>query len=177
MVDLGPRLADDYFGSLKFGIERADHTKHALEFGVATGQTLKIIAERMAVTGFDSFEGLPEYWRKGFEKGMFAQAVPDVPEAEIVVGLFEDTLSDWINNNPEKVRNLGLVHIDCDLYSSTKTILNELGGYLTPGVIVIFDEYHGYPGWENHEYKAWKEAGIEHIILGHGPEQLVVEVI
>ena len=62
----------------------------ALEFGVYSGQTLKMIAAARGggeVYGFDSFEGLPEPWRSGFPAGAFdTDQLPDVPGAELVVG-------------------------------------------------------------------------------------------
>lgn len=152
----------------------------ALEFGVASGRTLEIISKWMPAIGFDSFDGLPEKWREGFDKGMFACTPPDLPGAEIVVGLFEDTLPKWVGDNDDILQRLSLVHIDCDLYSSTVTVLDNIGRYLVPGVIVVFDEYYGYPGWEDHEYKAWDEfvnnTGIEYLELGRGPEQIVMEI-
>lgn len=180
VLDLGPKIADDYFTPIRYAARVADHSKHAVEFGVATGTTLKIIAQYMSVTGFDSFEGLPEDWREGFPKGFFAQKPPHVPDAELVKGWFEDSLPVWIQNNTDKVNDLGLIHIDCDLYSSTVTILRNLEPYIKPGVVICFDEYHGYPGWEAHEFKAWREFvcmnKTDFEVLGHGPEQLIVRI-
>jgi len=63
----------------------------ALEFGVFTGGTLRIIAEARGgrdVYGFDTFTGLPEDWRLGFPAGTFAvEELPDVPGAQLVQGL------------------------------------------------------------------------------------------
>lgn len=178
MLELGRHLGDSYFDTLAFALKECPST--ALEFGVATGNTLRMIANVMPVVGFDSFEGLPEDWRAGFEKGRFAQAVPSVPGAEIVVGWFDDTLPEWVDNNSQFLSRLKLVHIDCDLYSSTKTVLDHIGPYLVGGTVVVFDEYHGYPGWEDHEYRAWQEfvekSAVEFDILGHGPEQLAVRI-
>lgn len=179
--DLGPRLSDEYAGTLDHALRLVTPGTHAVEFGVATGTTLKMITKYMSATGFDSFEGLPEDWREGFPKGFFAQSPPDIPEAEMVVGWFDETLPVWIKNNSDKVNSLGLVHIDCDLYSSTVTVLNNLEPYIKSGCVIVFDEYHGYPGWEDHEYKAWREfiylTGKDFDVVGHGPEQLAVKIL
>ena len=54
-----------------------------------------------------------------------------------------------------KDENVSFLHIDCDLYSATKTILDTLGHMLQPGCIIVFDEYFNYPDWRNGEYKAF----------------------
>ena len=54
-------------------------------------------------------------------------------------------------------RPIALLHVDCDLYSSTVTILNELKDNIVPGTVIVFDEYINYPGWQLDEFKAWKE--------------------
>ena len=54
-----------------------------------------------------------------------------------------------------------MLHVDCDLYSGTKTILKETGHLIRPGTIVLFDEYFNYPSWRQHEYKAWQEFVAE----------------
>ncbi|HQT64661.1 MAG: hypothetical protein B7Z75_05185 [Acidocella sp. 20-57-95] len=128
-----------------------------LEFGVATGRTLRIIAETYPgkVYGFDSFNGLPENWREGYAAGAFAQQPPEtLPNAELVIGLFDQTLPSFIVRNREPI---SFIHIDCDLYSSTVTILETLKNNIIPGTIIVFDEYLNYPGWRHHEYRAWTE--------------------
>ncbi len=128
-----------------------------LEFGVASGSTLRTIASAVPekIYGFDCFEGLPEDWRPGFPKGSFSQALPVVPRnAELVVGMFDDSLPKFLELQTASV---AFLHIDCDLYSSTKTIFDYLGGRLVPGSIIVFDEYMNYPGWRLHEFRAFQE--------------------
>lgn len=173
-MGLGPRLGDDPLDVLRHVL--ADPPPGiAVEFGVASGRTLRLIAERMSVVGFDSFDGLPEDWRPGFAAGMFACPVPDVPGATIVPGLFADTLPGWTPPGP-----IGLVHVDCDLHSSTATVLEHIGPHLEPGCVVLFDEWHGYPGCEDHEQRAWREysdrTGATWEPIGHGPEQLAIRL-
>jgi hypothetical protein len=67
----------------------------------------------------------PEDWRGGFPAGTFAQAsLPEVPGAELVEGLFEDTLPRYLADHDEPV---ALLHIDSYLYSSAKTVLELVG--------------------------------------------------
>jgi predicted O-methyltransferase YrrM len=130
----------------------------ALEFGVATGTTLRIIADAVAadrtVVGFDVFTGLPETWRTGFPAGEFAQEPPEVPGAKVIAGLFEDTLPAFLADNDEPI---AFLHVDCDLYSSSKTVLDLVGDRLAPEAVVVFDEFFNYPGWQQHEFLAWNE--------------------
>ena len=49
------------------------------------------------------------------------------------------------------------MHIDCDLYSSTKTVLENFHSRIKTGTIIVFDEYFNYPGWQEGEYKAFVE--------------------
>lgn len=131
-----------------------------LEFGVATGRTLNQFAKWLPnkfVFGFDGFEGLPEDWTSRMRRGFFARdTLPRVrTNCQLVVGWFDQTLplfKNKINNGP-----IALLHVDCDLYSSTVTILNELRDNIVPGTVIIFDEYINYPGWQLDEFKAWQE--------------------
>lgn len=133
-----------------------------LEFGVFSGRSINLIAEivgpEVTVWGFDSFEGLPEAWRSEFQQGHFARA--DLPEVRdnvrLVKGWFNETLPGFRRD----VVGQGLtnfIHMDCDLYSSTRTVFEELEPHITPDAIVVFDEFFNYPGWEQHEIKALEE--------------------
>jgi hypothetical protein len=131
--------------------------------------------------GFDSFEGLPEAWG-GFSLGAAAFNVkgklPKVPgNVRLYPGWFENSLPPWLTENPGPV---AFMHVDCDLYSSTKTIFNLLGDRLQPGTIILFDEYFNYPNWRKHEFKAFQELvaarGIEYEYLGYARQQVTVRI-
>jgi hypothetical protein len=142
---------------LEVGFERCKLSGIALEFGVWKGTALqKMVAGlEIPVYGFDSFEGLPEMWRPGYEPGAFSlNEIPDIPGATLVKGRFDETLPDFVKN-VQKRKNVTFLHVDCDLYSSTKTIFDNI--VLKKGAIVVFDELINYPGWENHEMRALYE--------------------
>jgi hypothetical protein len=142
---------------------------HYLEFGVFTGGTMRFIARRIGgrtIHGFDSFEGLPQPWG-GFNLGKRA----------FDVGWFDDSLPPWAAANPGPV---AFIHIDCDLYSSTRTIFQLLGDRMVPGTIILFDEYFNYPNWERHEFKALQELVAErrlkYTYLAYARQQVVVRI-
>lgn len=149
---------DHPIATLEHALSLAPAEGMALEFGVATGRTLTVIAAARGnkqVFGFDSFQGLPEDWRTNIPAGTFkTDTLPDVPGTELVVGLFQDTLPDFLATHTEPV---AFVHLDADLYSSTTTVLQHIGSRLRPGSVIVFDEYFNYPGWQQHEHRAWQE--------------------
>lgn len=135
------------------------------EFGVYKGETVNYIANRIngEIHGFDSFNGLPEFWRPGF--GVSAFRIDNEEDLQfnnnviIHKGFFIDTLPTFIKSYPE---TMAFIHIDCDLYSSAKTVLTFLGEKICSGTIIVFDEYINYPGWQNHEFLAFQEFIIKH---------------
>ena len=169
--------------TLRHAVSQAPTGGLALEFGVYTGSTLRIIAERRpggGVFGFDVFSGLPEDWRPGFPAGTFGvDDLPVVRGAELVVGLFEDTLPGFLQEHEGQV---DLLHVDCDLYSATVTVLEAVGPRLRPGSIVAFDEYFNHQNWRDGEFRAWAEhverTGISYEYVGYtfDNEQVVVRV-
>ena len=129
------------------------------EFGVASGRTINFIAERApdrTIHGFDSFEGLPQDWRSGFRKGTFRMdGLPAVrSNVELHQGWFNETLPAFVEQHSGPV---SFVHLDADLYSSTKTVLDLLGPRFVEGTVLQFDEYFNYPGWEQGEFRAFEE--------------------
>lgn len=133
-----------------------------LEFGVYMGNSIRQIAQRRsdhAIYGFDSFEGLPEAWRPGFDKGAFAlDELPAVPSNVILIkGWFDNTLPPFVSAAIEAGKKVSFLHIDCDIYSSTVTIFSELRSMIVPGTVILFDEFFNYPMWEMHEAKAFEE--------------------
>ncbi len=155
------------------------------EFGVFEAWSINHLAHRLPhrrLFGFDSFEGLPEAWRPGFEAGMFstARCLPDVrPNVTLIKGWFDETLPRFAAANPGPV---ALLHIDCDLYSSTRCVLEHLGDRIVPGSVLVFDEFFNYPGWEDHEWRAFTEfaeaRGLPHEYIAHNGahEQVAIRI-
>jgi len=131
-----------------------------LEFGVATGRTITHLAGLVdtPIYGFDSFEGLPEDWRTGFDKGAFSGSMPPVPSnVKLLRGWFSETLPVFLSQHDGTV---SFLHIDCDLYSSTKSVFDLLGERICKGTVIQFDEYWNYPAWKMHEYLAFEELKV-----------------
>jgi hypothetical protein len=131
------------------------------EFGVAHGHSAFFFLRQLPETGkmylLDSFEGLPEEWNQN-PKGTFACEVPDFNDdrAIVIKGWFEDTIS-------QVTDTLDFVHIDSDIYSAAKTVLDNIK--VRKGTIILFDELWGWtngtlvenPDWRHSEYKALME--------------------
>jgi hypothetical protein len=139
-----------------------------LEFGVASGNTINYISKFTTdkVYGFDSFEGLPEKWRDGFDKGAFNRNgnMPIVNHnVELVKGWFDQTLPKFIQKHNKKV---SFLHLDADLYSSTMCILNTLKNYIDTDCIFVFDELVNYPGFDGPtgELRAFYEFINENVV-------------
>jgi predicted O-methyltransferase YrrM len=155
---------------LKYALSKTIKIGNVLEFGVFDGTTINVISnffKNEIVYGFDSFEGLPEKWKMSdrniFEVGHFSVTnLPTVNEnVKLIKGWFDDTLPIWIKNY--KNENIKFLHIDCDLYSSTSTILNLLNNKIDTGTIIVFDDFYywksplKYEFWKKGEYKALVE--------------------
>ena len=110
--------------------------------------------------GFDAFKGLPEEnldphtpWKTGDFNldGVINPELINKNGLEIVPGWFSDTLN---CKTLEKFggKKAGLIHIDCDIYTSTLQVLefiveNEL---LVDGTLIVYDDWG-----------AWKQAQLK----------------
>jgi hypothetical protein len=170
-----------------FVLDKVDLLKGGLycEFGVWKGSSLNYIARKVntEVHGFDSFEGLPEYWRSGYDQGAF-NLKGQLPrfESNVVLhkGWFNETLPGFVQQYKGP---LALLHIDCDLYSSTKVIFEYLKQQIVPETVIILDEYFNYPFWQHHEFKAFhefiQESGYKYEYLCYNKlhEQVAVKIL
>ena len=148
----------DRNAQLAFSIEQARGNGLFCEFGVFTGATINFIASRTKakVHGFDSFEGLPEKWREGFDKSSFQMnGLPRVQENVILhKGWFDQSVPVFAAQYRDSI---AFMHMDADLYSSTKTVFDLLGNRIVSGTVIVFDELLNYPGWQNGEFRAFQE--------------------
>lgn len=134
-----------------------------LEFGVFNGNSMgSMYLAREAIElkstrlfGFDAFEGLPAgsenedngVWKKGFYTCSFQQMQNCLLRRNVdpngitwVKGWYEKTLNDETVQK-FNLRKVGLVFIDCDTYSSSKTVLDFLCPLITEPAIFCFDDW------------------------------------
>jgi hypothetical protein len=108
---------------------------------------------------FDSFLGLPStddqnIFKEGqfkFSKNEFKKIIKNktgvlLENKYIIEGFYEKSLKSEIALNLTKP---GIIHLDCDLYSSTITVLKFLKPILVSSSVLLFDDYYCYPVNEN----------------------------
>lgn len=139
---------------------RGNQSGLILEFGVWKGSTINIIANKLKKTtvyGFDSFEGFPKDGRTDWDQDFSLNGnLPVVRENVCLVkGYFNETLPAFVQAHQTK--QISLLHIDCDIYSSTKTIFDLCSSLISSGCIIVFDELLNYPGFLNNEMLALYE--------------------
>lgn len=132
-----------------------------LECGVYKADTLNYFAGKLNSRqwhGFDSFEGLPEDWGGGEKgKGAFSLGgkLPAVKgNVQLHPGWFDNMVAPFLQNQQQPV---AFIHLDADLYSATKTVLEASTPYVQAGTLLLFDEYFGQIGWREGEHKAFAE--------------------
>jgi tetratricopeptide (TPR) repeat protein len=154
-----PTLFGTTTKGLHLGLNHAHIDGLILEFGVRYGATIRQIATfvKQEVHGFDSFQGLPESWHNK-PKGSYSThgELPIVPKnVSLHPGLFEETLPVFLEEHSGPVKFL---NVDCDLYSSTKTVLSLLADRIVKGTVIVFDEYLTNDSWREDEFKAFQES-------------------
>jgi len=172
---------------------KGDDIGDYLEFGVFNGASLismNKVCKELGVKdtrfiGFDSFEGLPAnatgedngVWSKGmyscsfeeFQRCLSQEHIAS-DEVTLVKGWYQDTLNQNTRNTLQ-LENIGIIFIDCDTYSSSKTVLDFVAPLLTQPVIICFDD------WKLNdldiqglgEYKAFNEFLEKNIQLSETP--------
>jgi len=162
VLDLAVRLAHPVAGDI-------------IEFGVWEGESARAIRAsldrceqespglpRKHVFACDSFKGLPERFEQ-LEVGAFACDPPEIPGVEIVVGLFQDSLTDAF---ARRVGSVSFAFLDADLYSSTRCALDWLTPLVHPGTLLLFDEFLGEQASERRAFDDWsRHAGVETMLV------------
>jgi hypothetical protein len=176
--DVGKLLQREKLGSVLLEtLERQSFVPGIVaEFGVFSGKTINQIAQRFPgrkIHGFDSFEGLSHDWRLTGSKykisrNMFAThgKLPAVGEnVDLIKGYFEESLPRFLKEHPEPI---SFLHIDCDIYESTKVVFDLCEERIVSGTVIVFDEFFDYL----HEARAFFEflqrTGRKYEWLGHG---------
>jgi hypothetical protein len=184
-------------GIVQMAVERMMKGGLVLEFG--TGRTTMLLSHfrfveewdtmippTEGVHTFDSFRGLPERWRDGFEGGKFSmegvvpQSISELTNVYVHSGLVQETLSSFLGSRPSQP--VGLLLLDMCLESATAYVLDQVACRLAKGSVVLFGNYFNYPGWVKTagERTAWLSAvdrwGIDFEHLGYHASFLALQV-
>jgi|TARA_B100001093_G_scaffold520510_1_gene617185 hypothetical protein len=117
-----------------------------IEFGVWNGNnllTLKKILDFLNIQkklyGFDHFRGMPKKYSRKF--------IGDINLIKYVINFFKLKNIFLINDNilnlkkhQSKLKKISLIYVDCDIYETTKLILDELHSKISKGGYIVFDE-------------------------------------
>ena len=177
---------------LKFGSDAVTLRGAFLEMGVCTGKTINFIAAlnpEERIWGFDSFDGLPEQWARpdlDVPRGTFRVNVegwmpPVLHNVTLVKGMFHETLPQF-KEQVLKSSPIAFLHVDCDIYASTRDIFDQLVDNIVSGTVIVFDEFYNYPGSEEHEFRAFQEflesTGKKAVYLAYNQyfEQAVAQI-
>jgi predicted O-methyltransferase YrrM len=141
VLEICVRLADSIPGNI-------------VEFGVADGASTRVIRKSSGkkIYALDSFEGLQEKFENA-EVGAFAGPVPDIPGVTIVKGFFQDTCTDALR---QEIQRVAFAHLDADLYNSTICALRWLTPMLGNGSLLLFDEFTGGDKAEARAFADWQ---------------------
>jgi hypothetical protein len=163
---LSPGAPDAIYQSLKTANElNAGASGDYYEFGLFRGYTLwaaheackKLGMQETHLYGFDSFKGLPpvlgiDRTHAGFFESQFTcpKAVVidnltrrgvDWRRISLIEGFFHDSLTEELKHK-YPFKTVAVAFIDCDLYSSTREVLNWLTSLLAENSILLFDDWY-----------------------------------
>ena len=166
-LDPKPKLLGHAASVFRMAMGQAREDGLVMEFGVYHGTSIRQIAAlaRSDVHGFDSFEGIPEAWNNERAGSYSTQgAMPDVPQnVQLHAGWFEVSIPVFRQSDAaHSTSPVRLMNIDCDLYSSTKTVLDQFHSQICPGTVLVFDEFIGNLSWKQDEFKAFHDAARQY---------------
>lgn len=183
MASLDYKLSDERLKYLHI-MEAVNYARVAqipltyFEFGCHSGRTFSaairaadyLLIKEMKFYAFDSFQGLPKTNVEidgYFKEGSFATSTDvfltkvrqytgrTLNLKNVVEGFYEDSLTATLQSNMPMV---GIVHIDVDLYSSTKQVLEFIKPLIVSGTVILFDDYYAFPpDGKKGEMRAFKE--------------------
>jgi hypothetical protein len=129
-------------------LDRGKKVIDYLEFGVFEGASMRSWValnqnRESRFFGFDSFEGLPEDWHSGKKKGSFStcgkQPVIADTRVSFVAGWFQNSLREFLASY--RPQSQLVIHVDCDVYSSTLYCLTMLDSLMAQGTVIVLDDF------------------------------------
>ena len=162
------------------------------EFGVARGRTFiaafhltKKYKLPMNFFAYDSFKGFPKPEGRDAEFERFSQGEASWPQqlfennlkkkkvdsnrVKIIPGWFKESLKSNYCAGKTTGSNIAIAWIDCDMYSSTKPVLDFIYPRLKQGSILVFDDWYCYRG----DPTKGEQGATNEWLLSHPSIQLI----
>lgn len=141
-----------------------------LEFGVYKGRAFieaykkaeEMKFDNMRFFAFDSFEGLPELGKNDasfghFYEGQYSysendflntieQNSVDLSRVTTVPGFYDKSLKEKGLKEKLGIKFASVIWVDCDLYVSTKPVLEFITDIIDTGTIIVFDDWFSFDG-------------------------------
>jgi hypothetical protein len=163
-------------------------------FGMALAQRQLYGRVLRPVMMLDSFEGLPPATERDGVAALQYQSNPNAPgyynncrapidqvldfqaeyglndeECPMIPGWFNDTVPPLAHKLAGQ--GIALLRVDCDWYEPVRLVLEKLGPLVSPGGIVILDDYYMWDGCARatHDYLAANDLPYRLRELGHEP--------
>lgn len=180
-------VVGDYY---EFGVFRGESFIHAYHFQRTlyeryrnhnpAAADLPFFKQHVRFFAFDSFEGLPVvndphvpvHWAGDnamtCDRGTFTNNLlngkVDLADVVMVEGYYDKSLTADLKDR-HRMGKAAIVHVDCDLYESTVTVLDYVTPFLSDGTVLVFDDWFYYQGHprrgERGAFNAWLEKHPE----------------
>jgi hypothetical protein len=152
ILEFGTRWGRDLvlFANFRGMLEPYNHTRKVVGFDTFEGfPESSITAEDGSSAesgGYNTVDGYEEHIRKVLEYHEEQSPISHKKKYEIVKGDVEETLVEYLEENPQTM--IALAYFDLDLYSPTKTCLELIEDRIPRGGVVGFDELNTerFPG-------------------------------
>ena len=194
----GPEHSEKYEEYFKWFRRAIDLEGDVLEFGVASGGTTCLMAQKLLESGkqktihsFDSFQGFdPKEFDDNYARGdvtvltqkdAFRATQHSLAYVRLKLklfgfshlvrlhpGYFQETLRPFLDLNSSAQFCFAL--IDCDLASSVQFCVEAIYDRITPGGVILFDDYRSFSPYKvNTSYSVGVQRSVHALIESHAP--------
>lgn len=127
-------------------------------FSALDNEDFKLGKKEISQGDYSVSKGYEDFLAKVLDYHESESPIPHIKKYEIIKGDVTETLTPFLEDNPETI--IALAYFDMDVYKPTKYCLEKIKPYLTKGSVIGFDElcHANFPG----ETVALREAlGID----------------
>jgi hypothetical protein len=152
VMEFGTRWGQNMslFANFRGIFEPYNHNRKIIGFDTFEGFPDRSISEidgsKTSVNDFSTTGSYDDYLHKILEYHESESPISHIRKFEVIKGDVENTLEDYLDNNPQTM--ISLAYFDLDLYSPTKKCLEVIWDKIPKGGIIGFDDLNSksWPG-------------------------------